>query len=137
MAMDIPRTQLLTREIEQTRHIPMVWREMARCSVVIVNYNGRPYLKNCLNALLNNFDPNDEIILVDNASTDGSADDVAQQFPTVRLIRSETNLGFSRGCNLGAQAATGKYLAFLNPDTVVVPGWLDALIESLETNHIF
>lgn len=109
----------------------MAWRETARCSVVIVNYNGWRYLPPCLNSLLSNFNPNDEIIVFDNASTDGSADYVAQHFPTVQLIRSESNLGFSRGCNLGAQAATGRYLAFLNPDTVVVPGWLDALLEAL------
>ncbi len=128
---------MFTQEIQQTGLTALKWRETARCSVIIVNYNGRHYLPNCLNSLLTDFDQNDEIILVDNASTDGSAAYVAQNFPTVRLVQSESNSGFSRGCNLGAQAATGRYLAFLNPDTVVVPGWLDALIDALDTNPGF
>jgi GT2 family glycosyltransferase len=103
-----------------------------RASIIIVNYNGWPYLTRCLNALLVNFNRDDEIILVDNGSTDGSLEEVSQNFPTVQLLRSGCNLGFSQGCNLGAQRATGQYLIFLNPDTVVVPGWLEALISALE-----
>jgi GT2 family glycosyltransferase len=111
-----------------------IWRTRARASVIIVNYNGRAHLDRCLNSLLIGFNANDEIILVDNASIDGSAEYVEQTFPTVRVIRSETNQGFAGGCNIGAQWTTGQYLAFLNPDTVVVPGWLDALVAALEAD---
>src|SRR5512137_703037 len=99
---------------------PLVWQEVARSSIIIVNYNGGSYLDQCLNSLQFNFNQNDEIIVVDNASTDGSANDLEYKFPRVRVIRSQLNLGFSGGCNVGARAATGHYLAFLNPDTVVV-----------------
>ncbi len=105
-----------------------------RASVIIVNYNGGARLKQCLRSLLMGFDPSDEIILVDNASTDGSAEEVEQTFPGVRVIRSATNHGFGAGNNLGVRHASGKYLAFLNPDTVVEPGWLTALIQALEAD---
>jgi GT2 family glycosyltransferase len=52
----------------------------------------------------------------------------------VRLIRQQQNLGFAQGCNVGAEAATGHYLTFINPDTVVTPGWLDHLIDALTTD---
>ncbi len=112
----------------------MAWRTRARVSVIIVNYNGQAHLAKCLNSLLVGFSANDEIILVDNASTDGSAEYVEQTFPTIRVIRNKSNQGFSGGCNVGAEWAIGQYLAFLNPDTVVVPGWLDALIAALEAD---
>lgn len=103
-------------------------------SVIIVNYNGGAYLGTCLRSLLAGGGPTCEVIVVDNASTDGSADAVARLFPEVRLIRSAANLGFGAGNNLGAEAARGGYLAFLNPDTVVAPGWIEALIAALEAD---
>lgn len=106
-----------------------------RASVIIVNYNGREYLETCLSSLLISITPDDEIFLVDNASTDGSADYVEQVFPEVRVIRNEVNLGFGGGNNVGAQWARGEYLAFLNPDTVVKVRWLESLIDALEADH--
>jgi GT2 family glycosyltransferase len=105
--------------------------------VIIVNYNCGDALKRCLRSLLNNGCPDYELIVVDSASTDGSAKDVERGFPGVRLIRSATNLGFGQCANLGAQVATGAFLAFLNPDTVVAPGWLEALIAPLEADSRF
>ncbi len=97
-------------------------------SVILVNYNGRAYLERCLPSVLSTVTPEDEVMVVDNSSTDGSADWVAEEFPAVRLIRSPVNGGFGYGCNLGAHYASREYLVFLNPDTTVVPGWLDALL---------
>lgn len=108
--------------------------DVPRASVVIVNYNGRQYLENCLRSLIREEHREYEIILVDNASTDGSARYVEQAFPKVRVIRNEANLGFGQGSNVGARQAKGRYLAFLNPDTVVEPGWLEALIAALEAD---
>ncbi len=105
-----------------------------RASVIIVNYNGGDALKRCLRSLLNDGCRNYELIVVDNASTDGSAEDVERCFPSVRLIRSATNLGFGEGSNRGAQAATGTFLGFLNPDTIVAPGWLEALVAALNAD---
>jgi len=105
----------------------------SRASVIIVNYNGRHYLENCLSSLLQ--DGRDhEIILVDNASTDGSAGYVEQVFPMIKVLRNEINQGFGGGNNVGARSARGEVLAFLNPDVVVEPGWLEALVKVLDVN---
>jgi GT2 family glycosyltransferase len=109
-------------------------RETApRASVIVVNYNGRMRLGRCLYSLLEDRQEY-EVILVDNASTDGSVDYVEQFFPKVQVIRNETNRGFGQGNNAGVRRARGKYLAFLSPDTAVEPGWLEALIAALETD---
>ena len=104
-----------------------------RASVIVVNYNGRMRLGRCLYSLLEDRQEY-EVILVDNASTDGSVDYVEQFFPKVQVIRNEANRGFGYGNNAGVQRARGKYLAFLNPDTAVEPGWLEALIAALEAD---
>ncbi|MFO0845810.1 MAG: glycosyltransferase family 2 protein [Gemmataceae bacterium] len=69
-----------------------------------------------------------EVIVVDNASADGAADMVEQEFPRVRLVRNDANVGFARGCNQGARLARGRYLFFLNNDTVVPRGALARLV---------
>ncbi len=75
-----------------------------------------------------------EVIVVDNASIDGSADMVATEFPQVRLIRNADNVGFARGNNIGIAASTGRYVLLLNSDTVVPPGTLAGLIEFMDAH---
>ncbi|MEJ6006934.1 glycosyltransferase family 2 protein [Paucibacter sp. AS339] len=88
-------------------------------SVLIVSYNSRPQLPALLNLLMQELAPLDaELLLVDNASHDGSADLVAEQFPAVRLLRSRQNLGFAAANNLAARAARGRILLLLNPDAL-------------------
>lgn len=103
-----------------------------RASVIIVNYNGRKYLEQCLSSLLQEDYPDYEALVVDNASSDGSADYVETTFPTVKVIRSGENVGYGHGCNLGLEYALGEYIAFLNADTKGGPGWLQALVSALE-----
>lgn len=103
-------------------------------SVIIINHNGRHYLEQCLHSLLSADLPAHEIILVDNASIDDSVFYVQQSFPEVRVLCNQANLGFARGCNTAARYAQGQYLAFLNPDTIVRPGWLEALIAALKAD---
>lgn len=103
-------------------------------SVIIVNYNGRDHLEKCLKSLQSENCPSHEIVLLDNASTDGSATFVQQFFPEVRVIQNSINSGFGHGNNVAAKYARGEYLAFLNPDTEVEPGWLDALIAALNAD---
>jgi GT2 family glycosyltransferase len=101
-------------------------------SIIIVNYNGGKHLGNCLASLREQTYLDYEAVLVDNGSTDGSVDLVEKEFPEVAVIRNPHNLGFSHACNLGAHYASGKYLAFLNPDTVVTADWLEHLVCALK-----
>ena len=99
-------------------------------SVIVVNYNGRHHLDKCLTAVARQ-DVECEIVLVDNASDDGSAAFVRERFPAVRLVELDRNLGFAGGNNAGARAAAGRYLAFLNNDTQAESTWLRALMDAI------
>lgn len=102
-------------------------------TVQIVNWNAREPLRAALRAILAHpprFEY--EIIVLDNASSDGSMQMLEKEFPEVKLLVSEQNLGFSRGHNLAARAAQGKYLFILNPDTEVLPNALDLLVAYAE-----
>lgn len=97
------------------------------CSVVIVTYNARDLLRDCLGAALAQRYAPYEVILVDNASTDGTAALVREEYPSVRLVRSAVNLGFAGGNNEGVRHARGDLVALLNNDAVPEPGWLAGL----------
>jgi GT2 family glycosyltransferase len=96
-------------------------------SVIIVTWNGRHFLEACLSAVEAQQGITFETIVVDNGSEDGTAAFVREQFPSVRVIPLQRNLGFAGGNNAGAATARGRYVAFLNNDTVAEPGWLTAL----------
>jgi GT2 family glycosyltransferase len=101
-------------------------------SIVIVTWNGRGHLERCLPAVAAQQGVDAETILVDNASTDGTADLVRARFPWVRFVALDRNHGFAGGSNAGARAARGAYLAFLNNDTVADPAWLRTLRAGLD-----
>jgi hypothetical protein len=104
-------------------------------SVVIVGWNARPYLELCLQSLANQPPHRSmEIIVVDNASSDGSAEMIEARFPQVKLIRSSENLGFAKGNNVAIRQCRGRYIALVNPDVIVFPGCLDSLAEFLDQN---
>ncbi|MFL6274982.1 MAG: glycosyltransferase family 2 protein [Blastocatellia bacterium] len=105
-----------------------------RAGVVIVSYNARQKLMACLASLRHALPSDCDLVVVDNASVEGNADAIAERFPDVKLIRSSVNLGFAGGCNLGARHTHSRALVFLNPDTVVEPGWIEALIQPLEAD---
>lgn len=104
-------------------------------SVVVLNYNGKIYLERCLSSLLNQTYPYVEIILVDNASSDGSVDFVRARFLTVKTIENEKNLGFAAGNNVGIRIAQGKYIVTLNNDTEAHPEWLEHLVRVAENDE--
>ena len=91
-------------------------------SILIISYNTREMTLACLRSIFGKTSglEFEEVIVLDNASSDGSADAIAAGFPEVHLIRSEQNLGFARGNNLAARDARGKYLLLLNPDTEIL-----------------
>lgn len=105
-----------------------------KLSIIVVSWNTREILADCLASVYQN-PPTDsfELILVDNASTDGSAEMVRDRFPQARLIASQENLGFAQGNNLAVPLCVGEYVLLLNPDTVVKPNALQALIDFLDT----
>jgi GT2 family glycosyltransferase len=104
-------------------------------SILIVNWNTRDYLRDCLASLQNTCgDLEHEIIVVDNASRDGSAKMVRADFPDVRLFALNENLGFAGGNNFAFERARGDWVWLLNADTGVLPGTAQAMIAFLE-NH--
>ena len=103
-------------------------------SVIIVNWNGLALLDECLRSLESQTFQNFEIILVDNGSTDGSAEWVKGHHPGVRLLELKTNLGFSAGNNAGLGLARGEFIALLNNDTKAEPEWLEALYKCLKAD---
>jgi GT2 family glycosyltransferase len=106
-------------------------------SIIILNYNGMKFVGKCLESVLNSLYSDFEIILVDNASSDGSIKYVKDKFRSnrkLRLVVNDKNYGFALGNNIGARNANGKYLVFLNIDTIVDSDWLTELVEVMDTN---
>ncbi len=102
-------------------------------SVLIVNWNTRDLLRACLLSLrAQTSQAQMEVIVVDNASTDGSAEMVRAEFPEVRLVASPVNTGYAKGNNLAFEEARGDRLLTLNPDTEVLEGTLDGALAALE-----
>jgi GT2 family glycosyltransferase len=99
--------------------------------VITLNYNGRRWIEACIEALLKTNYDNFRLIVVDNASDDGSVELISSSYPQIKILANERNLGFSEGNNVGireALANNAEYIALLNPDTKVEPGWLQELI---------
>ncbi len=110
--------------------------EPVRCpvTVVIPNWNGRRLLPACLAALEQQSLPDFEIVVVDNGSTDGSADWIRANHPTVRLLVNQENLGFATAVNQGIRASHGRFVALLNSDTEADRDWLAALVAAAEAD---
>lgn len=106
-------------------------------SVVIPNWNGKDLLEKYLPPLLAACREGDEIIVVDNASSDGSAEFIEKKFPRVRVLRQERNLGFGGGSNAGIAAAKHRVAILLNNDMRVVPGFVEALLAGFTRADVF
>jgi len=104
-------------------------------SIIIVNWNTRHVVRGCLESVLANLGPlQAEVIVVDNASIDGSAEMITRDFPHVRLIANEDNRGFAAANNQGMRLARGRYVLLLNPDTVVLDDVLERTIAWADKN---
>lgn len=107
-------------------------------SVVIVNYNGKEFLKQCLLTLSKTNYPNYKVVIVDNASTDGSLTEIRNSFgsdPRITVVENSKNLGHAEGCNIGAKNTEGKYLVFLDSDTEFKDeNWLWELVKFMEND---
>lgn len=107
-----------------------------KLSILIVNWNTRDLVVKCVNSILK-YAPNFfyEVVIVDNASQDGSADTITNLFghhKHIHLIQSLRNLGFAKGCNLGYKSSAGEYVMLLNPDTEVYAEALEALVRYMD-----
>lgn len=101
-------------------------------SVIIVSFNTREQLRKCLGCI----EPHHEVIVVDNASSDGSVEMVKEEFPNVNLIASPNNRGFGGGNNLGLDAASCDLALFLNSDAYAFPGAIDLLADAMEETAV-
>ena len=109
-----------------------------KVSIVIPNWNGIEHIFECLASVFKLDYTNFEVILVDNRSSDGSPEAVAQQFPTVKVIRNSENLGFAEGCNVGIEQAIrneADYIWLLNNDAFADPRSLGALVRAAEKDE--
>ncbi len=104
-------------------------------SIIVVNWNTRALLRRCLSSIRETSgDPKPEMLVVDNASTDGSSEMVAEEFPEVRLLEPSENLGFSRAVNLAVGKAGGELILLLNSDTVLPPGALAKTLAAMKAD---
>lgn len=109
-------------------------RKFPLASLIIPNWNGKRFLKDCLGTLLEQDYPNFEIILVDNNSTDDSVAYVRKNFPSVRIVENRKNLGFGAGVNSGIRVAKGEYLVTLNNDMTFRKDCLSELVKAAESD---
>src|SRR5713101_937309 len=93
-------------------------------TIIVVNHNGGTLLMKCLESVFQNSD-DFELILVDNDSLDGSDLEASRLYPSIITVKNNRNVGFARASNLGVRRARGSWVVFLNPDTIVTPGWLN------------
>ncbi len=103
-------------------------------SVCILTYQARDYLRQCLQSLAENTALEYEVIIVDNGSQDRVVEMVEQEFPGVRLMQNQSNEGFTKPMNQAMRAGTGRYLCQLNPDTLILPGAIDRLVDFMDTH---
>jgi len=107
-----------------------------KVAIVILNWNGQHHLENFLPSVFATTYENYEIIVSDNASTDGSVSLLQQKFPRVKLIRLDQNYGFAKGYNLTLEQVHADYFALINSDVEVQPGWLTPIINLLEEDRL-
>ena len=107
-----------------------------RVSIIIPHWNGIDILSECLSSLVNTKHDSYEIIVVDNASTDGSQSWIKNTYPQIKLIENDKNYGYAGGCNVGALEAKGNYLVFLNNDTIQDPDWIQNLENFMKKDKV-
>ncbi|MGB3976912.1 MAG: glycosyltransferase family 2 protein [bacterium] len=129
-----------TRTTFQRSYLPQKAFEIDRdlipdLSICIVNWNTRDMLRDCLNSIWKHKDDlNIEVFVIDNASSDGSAEMIKTEFSTVTLIENNENKGFAQANNQGIAKATGRYILLLNPDTIILEEALRRMTRFLDEN---
>jgi GT2 family glycosyltransferase len=120
----------------QNRDSNTIIKESPLVSILLVNWNGKAFLGDCLTSLTYQTYRNFEIFVIDNDSTDGSVEYIEKNFPSVRAIRNAQNEGFARACNKGIIRSRGDYVSVISSDMVFDPHWLEELIKPLQRHNI-
>ena len=103
--------------------------------VVVLNYNGLRFLEGCINSLRNQTYPDLELIVVDNASSDGSVKFMRERYPDIKIVVNDRNYGFASGYNQAIRKLSSRYVALLNNDVVVDENWLKTLVSCFESHR--
>src|SRR5271166_6282911 len=106
-----------------------------RVSVTIVTYNSGRFIKRCLESVLAQRYPNMEIIVIDNASGDGTVDILEQFVDRCRVVYNDDNIGFAAAQNQAISMSTGEWVLTLNPDVLLLPNVIQALVDSGQMDH--
>ncbi len=110
-------------------------KEDVMLSIILVNYNGGDFIQKCLDSIEENLSEiRSETIVIDNHSTDGSAQIIQRRYPHIRLFRNSKNLGFAKANNQGIKASKGQFVLLINPDTYVCPNSLKTLLAEMKAN---
>ncbi len=109
--------------------------EYPETDVVILNYNGKKFLKECLDSVINCSYPNKKIHVLDNASTDDDVSWLKQHYPQINIIQNKLNNGYCAAYNLGFSTTKGKYIICLNNDVTVHPQWIEHLVKLAEADE--
>jgi len=104
-------------------------------SIITVTWNNAKDIVNCINSIKKQTYTDFEILLIDNNSNDNSVDIVRKHYPDIQIIENKQNLGFAEGNNIGIQKASGEILAFVNPDVILDPDWLNNLVTKLQSSN--
>ena len=107
---------------------------MPLVSIIIVNWNAKAYLKGCIESILSQTFTDYEIILVDNASSDDSVTFVKDNFPQIKIISNNENMGFAQGNNIGIENCTGRIIVLFNPDAIADKEWLSILVNVIRSS---
>ena len=107
---------------------------MEKVTVIIPNYNGKQFMEKCMEGLRAQTEQAFRVLLVDNGSTDGSLSFVRERYPELEILALQENYGFSRAVNEGIRAAKTPYVILLNNDTKVCPGYVEAMVRTLDEN---
>jgi len=109
---------------------------LPKVAVVILNWNGIKHLREFLPSVLSSVYPNLDIIVGDNASTDGSVEFIRQEYPSIQIIQNDDNYGFTGGYNRVLAKVEADYYILLNSDVEVSPGWIMPVIELMESDPL-
>jgi GT2 family glycosyltransferase len=104
-------------------------------SIAILNWNGRHFLQQFLPSVMASSWVNREIVVIDNASTDDSVQYLRENFPSVKIVQNSANFGYTKGYNEGLKHLTADYFVLLNSDVEVTPGWIEPVIELMESDR--